>query len=244
MNHFSDKELLSIWEFGVNHSVLETNLFLLSHAYPEFNLNQIMSLPIGERDARLLQIREHQFGTLFHNTSNCSACGQKMEWETPIDQLKLQKIKNEFEVESIELEEGNHLLSFRLPNSHDVMEVISLNAREEKVDLLLQKCILKSSTLISDSASMNPELKLRMIAEMEARDPQANIVMNLKCAECENEWSITFDIMQYLWSEINEWAIQLMKDIYLLAKNFSWSESQILGMSRFRRNLFVNMLNR
>ncbi len=242
LNNISDKDLLSIWEFGLNHSLIETNLYLISCAYSEYNSHQIAFFSIGERDARLLHIREKLFGTVFQNTSNCTACGQKMEWETPIDVLKLQTIKNEVRVTPIDLVHNEQQISFRLPNSFDIIETINQSNNEGQVDQLIQKCIIDTNLTKEKQDDISEELKNKLLQKMEEKDPQANIVVNLSCSECNNEWNATFDIMQYLWTEINEWAIRLMQDIYLLAKNFNWTEDAILGMSRFRRNLYINMI--
>lgn len=202
-----------------------------------------MSFPIGERDARLLRIRERHFGPVFQNISNCSACGEKIEWENLVDDLMFQEINDDVEIESLSLDYDDHQISFRLPNSQDVLEVINLPNIYEQEDQLIQKCLVKSTLSNNHFEDIQKDIKDELLLKMEEHDPQANIIMNLSCPECKNEWKSTFDIMEYLWTEINEWGIQMMKDIYLLAQNFGWSEKAILEMSRFRRNLYINMLN-
>ena len=243
MQNISERDLLSVWEFGVNNSLIETCLLLLSYAYPDFENDEVAAFSIGERDIRLLHIREALFGSLFQNTSDCSSCGQKMEWETTVDMFKLQPINVTPHQVLIQMALKNNDISIRLPNSLDIMEVESGTYSELSENQLLEKCIVNSSRPIGDIDKISQDFKEEIFHKMEEKDPQANIQMNLACPECENEWTATFDIMQYLWVEINEWAIQLMNDIYLLARDFGWSENDILNMNRFRRKIYINMIN-
>ncbi len=243
LNYFSDKDLLAIWEFGLNHSVIETNLFLLSHAYPDYDISRIASFSIGERDARLLHIHEKLFGLVLYNTSNCTVCDQKMEWETSVDDIQLQSI-NEDETNPIDLNYKHHHVRFRLPNSRDILEINDRDPENDQVAQLVHQCIVESTLSEEQIKEIPDDLKHELILKMEENDPQANVIMNLSCSECDNKWEVTFDIMQYLWKEINDWAIGLLQDIYSLAINFGWSENDIIGMSRFRRNLYLNIINK
>jgi hypothetical protein len=243
MNNLTDRDLLSIWEKGLNKSLIEKSLLLLACAYPNFDHNEIAFFSIGDRDSRLLHIRENLFGPILQNATNCPECGQKIEWETPIDTIKLQPLNEEKDKKPIDLIFNEYQISFRLPNSVDVMEILASDKIDSITNQLISKCIIKS-TLTSQIIEDFPEdLINTIIRKMEENDPQADIVMKILCPECEHEWNITFDIMQYLWIEINERAIKLIQDIYLLASNFGWSENDILDMDRFRRNLYINMIN-
>jgi len=242
LNHITDQELLNVWEFGLSHSVLETSLVLLTYIFPENDISKVASFSIGERDARLLYVRELLFGSVLRNTSDCTSCGQKMEWETTTEELKLQSFQENTEPEKIELEYDNQKIQFRLPNSQDMLSVSTIDSKDKQVDQLIQSCMVNSSIAKKGIQKLSEDLKTRIVKRMEEEDPQANIVMNLSCPECENEWNATFDIMQYLWTEINEWAVRFVQDVYLIASNFGWSEKDILEMNRFRRDLYLNMI--
>lgn len=244
MKYISDQSLLSVWEFGLNHSVLETNLVLLSYAYPSYDFDQIASFSIGERDARLLFIRKKLFGQILQNTSNCTACGQKIEWETSVDELELQSINEEARLSPIDLNYKKRQISFRLPNSKDILELKDQDNMAIQEQQLIRNCIVASTLTSKQIENIPKDLKNKIVQKMEEIDPQANIVMNLSCPECENTWNANFDIVQYLWTELNDWAVQLMQDVYVLASNFGWAEQDILEMNRFRRGLYLAMTSR
>lgn len=242
MKYLSDRELLTIWEFGTKHSVIETSLFLLSYAYPEHDIPHIAAFSIGERDARLLHLRESLFGPVLQNTSDCTVCHQKMEWETSIDSLKLQPI-SETVPGLMDLNYKEHHIELRLPNSLDILELNEQDSEDDQVSQLIEQCVVNSTLPQKQAKKMSKTLKHKIVQIMEDHDPQANVVMKLSCSECGNQWEATFDILQYLLKEINDWAIEMLQDVYTLAVNFGWSESDILDMSRFRRNLYLNMIN-
>ena len=59
MDNLTDRDLLSFWEKGLNKPIIEKSLFLLGWAYPNYDTNEIVSFSIGDRDSRLLHIREN-----------------------------------------------------------------------------------------------------------------------------------------------------------------------------------------
>src|SRR3954451_21058126 len=73
-------ELLSAWEQGLGQPSFRRALILLSAACPEWPTEQLARLSIGQRDARLLALRERIFGAELVSVTTCSACGEEMEF--------------------------------------------------------------------------------------------------------------------------------------------------------------------
>jgi hypothetical protein len=163
-----------------------------------------------------------------------------MDWEMTVDTLRVLPSPDNQLYNSLEYD-GN-LIKFRLPNSTDLMEVMALGRGTSQEDALLRKCIEPDSLPAPLYHEMPEALKNALIQKMEACDPQSDITMAISCPECGHIWDMTFDIMSYLWAEIDDWATNLVQDVYLLAKNFGWSENDILEMGSFRRSLYIKML--
>jgi hypothetical protein len=53
-----------------------------------------------------------------------------------------------------------------------------------------------------------------------------------------------FDIVPYLWTEINAWAMRLLREIHSLATAYGWREADILAMSAVRRHWYLEMIGR
>ena len=79
-------------------------------------------------------------------------------------------------------------------------------------------------------------------ARMEQADPQANIQLSLQCPACRQESQVTFDIVTYFWNEINAWAHGVLRDVHILATAYGWRESDILSLSPWRRQLYLEMI--
>jgi hypothetical protein len=109
---------------------------------------------------------------------------------------------------------------------------------------LLTDCILSvhSGANVCDPGGLPQQVFERLDEQMALADPQANIMMNLSCPACAHEWETQFDIVGYLWTEIDNWARHVLQDIAALAFAFGWSESQILALSPQRRRLYLDII--
>jgi hypothetical protein len=244
MKPLSALDLLTIWEEGLDQPLLEKTMRLLARACSVSDHNDIGLLSIGERDARLLQLREWLFGNRLMNMAYCSKCKEPVEWETTTETLHLQQLPDTLAVRSFMLEKDDYSITFRLPNTHDIS-----NARADMTYPADQKKLLTDCIVgISKKGKKYKEKKLpdelldALSRRMEEEDPQADIRMHIQCPACSHQWQATFDIVSFLWAEIHNWAQRMMQEVYLLARSFGWSEKDILDMSSRRRQLYLQMI--
>jgi len=238
-------ETLQVWEEAAGLSPFEKPLRLLAIACSVNDLNQLSHLSIGERDARLLQLREWMFGNTLRNKVSCPKCTEIIEWETDTKDLHLQSFTPSFSVREFSLNEEGYSIQFRLPDSLDIARINRRDSEEAIYRKLISNCIV---TIDKDGQQYSPADLPGSVLEaldrkMGEEDPQADLRVNLTCPACRHTWETYFDIAGYLWSEINNWAQRLLQEVYLLAKAFSWSERDILAMSAQRRHLYLKMLN-
>jgi hypothetical protein len=235
-------ELLQVWETGLNRPLLEKSLRLLDIACSRPGLDAVSTLSIGERDARLLQLREWMFGPRLFNTAHCPKCTAAVEWETDLNALYLQPLLPEQASKEFSLDIDGFLLHFRLLNSNDLLKAASGTASEPRE--MLAPCILHvqhEQQPCQVDALPEPiweALQQRMAEE----DPQADIQMLVHCPVCAYGWQMPFDIMSYLWTEIDNWAKHMLQEVFILARAFGWAERDILNMSAQRRQLYLEML--
>jgi ssDNA-binding Zn-finger/Zn-ribbon topoisomerase 1 len=236
----SERELFFFLEVGLALPLIERSLLLVSLSHPAYDFSQIAVMPIGERDAHLFAIREKWFGTIFINTANCPKCKQKMEWEMTVDDVKV--LPNPANQMDNSLEYDGNLIKFRLPNSNDIMEVMALEEGISKEDVLLSKCI-EPESLPVPFQEMPLALKNALLQKMEACDPQSDVTLAISCPECGHKLGHELRHHEVTCGpSIDDWATNMVQDVYLLAKNFGWSENDILEMGSFRRSLYINML--
>jgi hypothetical protein len=142
------------------------------------------------------------------------------------------------------MEEDGYMVDFRLPNSLDILEAMYNKEIATDPAKLLSRCILK---VHHNHAEEQVELPHHLMATLEDRmgeaDPQAIITMVLNCPDCKTRWNSTFDIIQYLWMEIDNWAKKLLREVATLARAFGWSEKEILNLSHNRRRMYLDLIN-
>jgi len=78
---------------------------------------------------------------------------------------------------------------------------------------------------------------------MTQADPQADVQIALCCPACEHKWQEAFDILSFLWEEIDAWVYRTLNDVHVLASAYGWSESEILAMSAWKRQAYLDLVS-
>jgi hypothetical protein len=241
MRPVTTAELLNTWEQCAGRMLSEKALLLLDAACADGEPEDPALLNIGERDTRLLQLREWMFGPQLLNIADCPNCSERIEWVNNVADLRYSSDKPA--PVTFNMQVDNYNIQFRLPNSYDLSKTALPDYRANPRKLLAA-CVIdvqkNAQTVHTDDlpAQLFDVLDERIAAE----DPQANIVMNLSCPACSHFWEAQFDIVSYLWAEIDNWAKHLLQDIAALAATFGWSESQILALSPQRRQMYLDII--
>jgi hypothetical protein len=228
---------MALWEAGQGRPSTERALSLLSAATPERTRHELAALPIGERDARLLTLREWTFGRTLASVADCVACGERLELRFTVDDLRL---PHEVRGESFVVRLDDYEVEFRLPDSTDLAEVAVGSGGRRK---LLSRCV-RAARKGARSRPFNrlPARVLDAVAErMGEVDPQADIHTELRCPECEHAWTATFDIVAFFWLELERWARRTLREVHVLASAYGWREPDILALSPWRRALYLEM---
>lgn len=242
MRPLTTAELLNTWEQGAGRTLPEKALLLLDAACADGEPNDPALLSIGERDAGLLQLREWMFGSQLLNIASCPTCSERIEWINNVADLRVPQ--SQTTAATFNMQVDNYNIQFRLPNSYDLSKAASkeysLNPKK-----LLAECIISAQKDAHDcDATELPAQVFELLDErMGSEDPQANIVMNLSCPACGHAWEAQFDIVSYLWTEIDNWAKHVLQDVAVLAAAFGWSEQQVLSLSPRRRQLYLDIVN-
>jgi hypothetical protein len=77
---------------------------------------------------------------------------------------------------------------------------------------------------------------------MAETDPQADVQFDLTCPACGHRWLAAFDVMAFLWNEIDTWARRVLRDVHVLASAYGWSEADILSMGAMRRQAYLDLI--
>jgi hypothetical protein len=249
----SASELLAVWERARAQPVTTQALMLLEAAEPDSRGEELSRLSVGRRDGRLLALREALFGARLVGLTACPQCGQQLELSIHTSELRASQLRTTAQhdvPETLSLRNGGYEATFRLPNSEDLAALTERDVPHDEQDAirdLLSRCLVelrRNGRRQKPNAlrAMPLELIEAIAAEMEKADPQANVQLNLRCANCGHQWESPFDIVSFLWSEIDNWARRMLHEVCVLASAFSWREADILAMSTQRRRVYIQMI--
>ena len=250
MRALSAPELLSVWERGQAQPPVQRTLTLLAAACPGIPPDALAELSIGQRDARLLTLREWTFGPQLVTIAACPGCGERLELtfniadiRSPPLSLRERGAGGERDVEAMSVSVSDHEVRFRLPNS---LDLVATGGSEDVIatrDVLLERCLLSAHRDGEEIPidQLPADVVDAVVERMAQADPQADVQLNLCCPACDHRWQATFDIVPFFWNEINAWAQRILREVYLLASAYGWREADILAISPRRRQFYLEM---
>jgi len=240
MRPLSAAQLLEAWERGLAETRWRRALPLLA-ASSDSSTEGVAALSVGERDRRLLKLREWVFGSELGSVANCERCGERLEWTiNTANVLAAQASQAEGTFTRDEYE-----VTFRLPNTLD-LEVVGQTADADVARAaLLARCVTSASKGgVEVGPAELPETVTEALAERMAEvDPQADVQMNLMCPACGHHWQAIFDIESFFWTELQSWAQRILSEVHLLACAYGWREKDILDLSAWRRQFYLGLVN-
>lgn len=251
MRALTAAELLAVWENGAALSSPRRALLLLGTAHPEHAPAELARLPIGQRDDLLMQLRAAAFGEKLEATATCPHCGEKLEMAFNTEELRASPNNvggvpppREDVATPLTLDHADHALTFRLPDSSDLIEISVHHDPATAESALLHRCVLSARR--GERALSSAELPAPVIAALAAKlaeaDPQADLRLALNCPACEHRWEESFDIVAFFWREIDAWAGRILREVHTLAAAYGWREAEIVALSPARRRLYLEMV--
>lgn len=235
--------MLSVWEQSLGHPRHERALRLLAAACPEASIDELAALSIGQRDARLLTLREWTFGAKLEGLMTCPACDNRLELNFNVAEIRI--AAEAAPVETLSLDIDDYDIRFRLPNSYDIATIAGCKDVAAGQRQLLKRCLssIRYRDEEADAENLPVEILDATAARMDAADPQADVQLNLACTQCGHQRQSVFDIESFFWNEIHAWAERTLREVHTLARAYGWREADILAMNPHRRQLYLEMLS-
>jgi hypothetical protein len=260
--------LLSTWEQGTTQHPLERAVRLLHLAWPHKSAVEWANVSVGERDRQLLRLREQLFGPTVEATTRCPKCGNELELTFTARDLEstvVATLSDEPDpgtagvppavndtgavvtsrrdaCDPRKVVSGEYEIDYRLPTTADLLEIA--NGPRQSLTALLDRCVVVRHPNGPVQATDLPAAVIEKLSHsMAEADPYAEIQIAMDCAGCSHRWSMVFDVVSYLWGEIEDWAERLLRDVHSLASAYGWSERDIVGMSALRRRLYLELAN-
>lgn len=234
--------LLAVWEQASGAPPYQQALAVLAAAYPDEAPDALAALGIGERDSRLLTLREHLFGPVLTAVTGCPQCGERLEIEMPVASIRAPF--SETPAERLAMQVEGWELAFRVPTSRDLAALDGLPADADARAALLQRCVLaaRHDGAEQPTSALPADVQAALIDCIAEADPQADVQLNLSCPACGAGWEAAYDVVAYLWAEIDARARQLLREVHVLASVYGWAERDILAMGARRRQRYLEMI--
>lgn len=243
MRPLTADDIIRVWELGSRQDSAERAVTVLAAAFPEERGDELWRLSLGQRNARLLSMRERLFGSELNAFSECFNCGEQLEFTLSAGALRIagpvEASGTEFELEA----EG-FALRFRLLDSFDLRAASASPDASAARRLLVERCVVEAHCGAEPvTIEALPETVLEYLAtRLTECDPQAEMLIELACPACESEWQVLFDIASFFYTELSAQARRLLSEVHTLARAYAWREADILAMSARRRQYYLEML--
>ena len=237
----SNAEILAVWERARVQGPAARALTLLGAVSPLETLEQLHAVSIGERDARLLQLREQLFGAEMPSVATCPECQTRLEFTLNARALSHESVPASVQRVSV----GEMELVLRPVNAGDLVAASSCPTHAEARRVLCERCVVEArrgDTAISFAAIDRQAIE-EVSAALAAADPGAELVIDVGCASCAHRWQVVFDVVAFLWTEIDALARRLLSEVHALAWAYGWREADILGLSEARRRFYLERVS-
>ena len=252
----SAADLLLAWEWGIPADAAERSVVLLAALLPGQPTERITSMSVGERDLHLLHARRMLFGPQLECVMSCPACSVELELSIGLGDL-LERASTTVASDVAEtaadvdrhgeVEAHGWHVHFRLIELQDLIDAAPSNDPQRAREILLGRCVVEAVPPDGDALAslpddgLPPEVEHAVLEEMQRRDRMRPLDFQLTCSDCDHVWLAPFDILGFLWAEIDGWAHRTLREVHLLAATYGWRERDILELSTWRREAYLQL---
>jgi len=233
--------LLDAWERGRTAPPPWRGAALLCAALPEATPDAVAALTPGERDRHLLALRTSVFGAAAELVADCPACGIQVQFRGTLDPPEA-AAGPEPAVPTVD----GHRVTVRPLTLLDLADAAASGEPTAARRLLLERAVVRAE---NDAGPVPIDaFPDRVVAAVEAvlaaADPPPVPELNLACPDCGVRWSGVLDVEAFLWEELEAWARRTVQEVDALARAYGWREADILALSPWRRNAYLDMVSK
>ncbi len=232
-------QLLDAWDTAVPLRCVDRCEVLLAAARDDEEPDRSEDT-VGERDRRLVELRQRLFGRTIHAVESCTACGLAHDLELSTATLLATPRAREPEV----VRAGDVTVTCRPLRPDDVAAAgAAATTLQQARTLLLSRAVV---SVHRDGQPLTvgelPEEAVEAVAAALAEaDPLAGVNLPLTCEDCGHAWTATLDIADYLWREVDSWATRTLREVAVLARAYGWTERDVLALPPQRRRRYLEL---
>lgn len=240
MRALTASEIIELWETVHHFHSIDQALALLMRVMPEHSRDELAALPLGQRDALLLALRQATFGDDLPGQASCPQCAERVGFELSCSAL----LQATSEPQERQMSQDGYSLRIRPLNSFDLAAAAAAPSVSQARGLLLECAVLdaqyQGEAIAVDALPQSIESAVSQ--QLSATDPQAEWLLDLDCPACHHLWQDQLDITHLLWLEVAARARRLLMEVHLLARAYAWREADILNLTPARRAAYLQMV--
>lgn len=240
MRPLAPAEVLDLCDRGHGRSATVRALLLLAAGSPGAEWEDLLALPLGERDRRLLRLRAATLGPHLEAQARCPACRETAE----IDLDTADLLATGEAVPELEVQQDALRLRVRPAASDDLLAAESCGGMEEARRRIAGRCLLDAWR--GDEPLAVEELTARDLeiisGALAAADPGAELLLELRCPSCGAVWNELLDVAAFVWAELESRSRRVLVEVHLLARAYGWREADVLALSPSRRRRYLELL--
>lgn len=242
MRALSASEMIAVWERGTAQHPVDRALTLLEACCGEPR-DRLALASIGQRDALLLLVHQQLFGDALQAFAECPQCGQHLEYSLSTREIAARS-SQPVDESRLSFTEGEMQLQLRLPNSFDLGAAAACADMPVARRLLAERCVVQATCegSVLPARQLTDSAVAQIASRLSEADPQAEVLIDLTCAACSHAWQVILETESFLWIKINAVAKRLLRDVHTLAREYGWSEHQVLSLSPLRRQAYLEMV--
>jgi hypothetical protein len=230
---------LDLWERALQLAPIERAVALAAAAGPADAAHDAAALPLGRRDARLLELRGEPLGGMLDATARCPRCDERVEFSPPLGPLV-----DAEPAAPAPLRRDGFVVRWRPPDSHDALAAAGAADTDEAHAILLARCVLGATGPAGEvtADALPPAVRDALDAAIADADPLAEILVDLTCPACGEAFIADLDVASFVWAELDAGARELLEDVDALARAYGWTEPEVLALSDRRRAAYLRLV--
>jgi hypothetical protein len=211
----------------------------------EVTPGEVRSLSVGDREALLLHLCRRWSGERLECVVGCPRCGERLDVEVDVADLLLPPYDEAPARHEMAFAEAGEewTVRFRLPTGGDQEAACRVGGSPgAAVRLILERC-LEGVWRGGERLDWIPEPVAAAVPDAMAKlDPQAELLLRLDCAACEQPFRAALDMAGFLARTTAARRTELEHEVHVLALHYHWSEAEILALGASRRRRYLDLL--
>jgi hypothetical protein len=199
------------------------------------------AIPVGRRDALLLDLYRTAFGDRLDALSACPSCGVVVEVVASCAGLLSGTAPEQ--VAPVDLD--GYRVQWRPVTGADLSSIVDSDDAGDAATRLLERCVVDATgpTGPVPAGELPEPVRAAVVDAMARADPYAEIAFAVCCPDCGTGWESQLDVGEFVWARVQARAHQVLHEVHTLAVAYGWTEPTVLALSEARRAAYLRLVS-